>query len=88
VIGLSTFGGATAGLAAFAGGLAAAAIGCVAARHQGRTDVVSAIALPFFARGLNALVLGEGEARHLGFHPERLRIVPDDCQEDGRDLHR
>ncbi|GIH10359.1 ABC transporter permease [Rhizocola hellebori] len=131
VIGLSTFGGATAGLAAFAGGLAAAAVGYFAARHQGRTEVVtlvltgvavsaiagaavgvfiyladdnelrtlifwtmgslgtatwpgvkavapllilSTVALPFFARGLNALVLGEREARHLGFHPERLRI--------------
>jgi iron complex transport system permease protein len=131
VLGLSAFGGATAGIAAFGGGLVAAGIGYLAARHHGRTEVitlvltgvavsaiagaavgvftyladdnelrtivfwslgslgtatwsgvaaiaplliVTTLALPFFGRGLNALVLGEREARHLGFHPERLRV--------------
>lgn len=32
-----------------------------------------AIALPFFARQLNALLLGESEAVHLGFHVERSK---------------
>jgi iron complex transport system permease protein len=30
-------------------------------------------ALPFFARHLNALLLGESEAQHLGFHVERTK---------------
>lgn len=131
VTGVATFGAASTGVAAFAGGLAAACVGYLAARHQGRTEVVtliltgvavSAIAgavvgvffyladdnqlrtlifwtmgslgtatwsgvasiapligaavilLPLFGRPLNALVLGEREARHLGFHPERIRL--------------
>lgn len=34
----------------------------------------TAIVSPFLAKGLNALLLGEAEARHLGFSPDRLKI--------------
>lgn len=37
--------------------------------------LLAILALPWFGRGLNALVLGEREARHLGFQPERLRLA-------------
>lgn len=131
VTGIAAFGGATTAIAAFAAGLATAGIGYLAARHHGRTEVVTLIltgvamsaiaaavvgvftyladdnelrtlvfwtmgslgtatwsgvvsiaplagaaivALPLFGRALNALVLGEREARHLGFSPERSRV--------------
>jgi len=32
------------------------------------------IICPFFAKGLNALLLGEAEAQHLGFSPRQLKI--------------
>lgn len=128
--GVAHFGGWSTGVAAFGGGVLAAAIGYTAARHQGRTEVVTlvltgvavsaiagaivgvftyladdnelrtllfwtmgslgtatwpglaavaplmvaaVVALPFFGRGLNALVLGEREAKHLGFSAEWTR---------------
>jgi iron complex transport system permease protein len=37
--------------------------------------LVGALALPFFARPLNALLLGEIEAVHLGFHVERSKRI-------------
>lgn len=36
--------------------------------------LAACLALPWFGRALNALVLGEREARHLGVHPERVRL--------------
>ncbi|GAB4366408.1 MAG: iron ABC transporter permease [Kiloniellaceae bacterium] len=37
--------------------------------------LLGALALPFFARALNALLLGEREAGHLGFHVERSKCA-------------
>lgn len=32
------------------------------------------IVCPFFAKGLNALLLGEAEAQHIGFSPKKLKV--------------
>lgn len=37
--------------------------------------VVSIMLLPFWARQLNLMALGEADARHLGVHTERLRLI-------------
>jgi len=37
--------------------------------------LLGAVLLPFFARPLNALLLGESEAVHLGFHVERSKRI-------------
>lgn len=39
----------------------------------GGFTLLALLAMPFLWRGLNALLLGESEARHLGFSVERLR---------------
>jgi iron complex transport system permease protein len=37
--------------------------------------VVAVLAMPWFARSLDLIVLGENEARHLGVSTERVRLI-------------
>ena len=41
----------------------------------GPVMLVALVAMPFFARGLNALSLGEGTANHLGIQVQKLKYV-------------
>ena len=58
VTGLAPLGGATSAVAAFAGGLAAAAVGYLTARHGGRTEVVTLVLTGVAVSAIAGAVVG------------------------------